>query len=254
MGKMTKNKKACANINNGLEEILKAVGVRSVKQEKNNKNNNTVLPNDFFDFLQTSSFRYLSINDRELIAKELKRRKITELIHFTSKSNLNSIKKLGGILSRKQLSERSDTHYSFTDENRFDGELNGISVSITRPNYFMLRQKIENGQIKEPYIITIKAELLLNPNMRFVFYDGNASSPDKNKGSTYKDFLRMFQNDKPVIFTSKDGTLQSKTREELFRKENETTDGQAEILVEGIIPFEYITSAYKFDLEGEEDE
>ena len=171
---MTKNKEDCANINNDLEEILKAVGVRSVKQEKHNKNNNTDLPNDFFDFLQTSSFGYLSINDRELIAKELKRRKITELIHFTSKSNLNSIKKLGGILSRKQLSERSDTHYSFTDENRFDGELNGISVSITRPNYFMLRQKIENGQIKEPYIITIKAELLLNPNMRFVFYDGNA--------------------------------------------------------------------------------
>ena len=111
----------------------------------------------------------------------------------------------------------------------------------------MLKQKIKNGQIKDPYIIKIKPELLLDPNIRFIFCEGNAARFDGKKGSKYEDFLRMFQDTDPITFISRDGEIQSKTREELTRKNNETTDGQAEILVEGKIPFKYIIGSCEFD-------
>lgn len=205
-----------------------------------------VYKNDYFDLFEPSSFGGMSQKYRDILAQELKRRSITKLIHFTSESNLHGIKRLGGILSRKQLSKHPEIQYSVTDENRLDGELNGISISITKPNSFMLDQKIENGQIIKPCIIEIRAELLLDPNIRFIFCESNAARYDKNKGPLFKDFLRMFQNSEPITFRSRSGVVKSMTRQDLWRRDNETTDEQAEILVEGMIPMKYIIGAHRY--------
>ena len=147
---------------------------------------------------------------------------------------------MGGIFSREQLDRKCKGKFSFTDDQRLDGELNGISISVTTPNSFMLRHKLRNGLIEDPIIIEIKPDILWDPNMRFIFCEGNAARKDKNKGSDYNDFKKMFQDDYPLVFSDSFGFLKSMTRDELYRSDNETTDEQAEILVEGKIPFSYI--------------
>ncbi len=108
----------------------------------------------------------------------------------------------------------------------------------------MLKKKIDNDIIKNPYIIEIDARLLLDPNARFIFCEGNAASYSKNRGPAFKDFMRMFQNDYPLDICSASGFLYSRTRTDLNRKLNETTDEQAEILVERIIPKKYFIRIY----------
>ncbi len=191
-----------------------------------------------------TSFIKMDDIDRSNLAKEIKRRGITKLVHFTSEDNLASILKMGGILSRKELDKHPGVEYSITDYNRFDEELNGISISITRPNEYMLNYKIRKGLIENPYIIDIRPELLLDPDMKFLFCESNAARKDKHKGSFYKDFLRMFQDDEPV--RNSKGYITSAERKYLYLDDNLTTDIQAEILVECKIPMKYIIGAHKY--------
>lgn len=191
-----------------------------------------------------SSFIKMDDIDRTNLAKELKRRGITKLVHFTSEDNLSSILKMGGILSRKELEKYPSIKYSITDKNRFDEELNGISISITKPNEYMLNYKIKKGLIKNPYIIDIRPELLLDPDINFLFCESNAARRDKNKGSCFKDFKQMFQEDEPV--RNSRGYITSAKRKYLYLDDNLPTDAQAEILVEGKIPMTYIIGAHKY--------
>ena len=191
-----------------------------------------------------SSFIKMDDIDRSNIAKEIKRRGITKLVHFTSEDNLASILKMGGILSRKELEKHPNIKYSITDKNRYDDELNGISISITKPNEYMLDYKIRKGLIKNPYIIDIRPELLLDPDINFLFCESNAARRDKNKGSFYRDFVQMFQEDEPV--RNSRGYIRTLNREYLYLDDNLPTDAQAEILVEGKIPVKYIIGAHKY--------
>ncbi|SVE57448.1 uncharacterized protein METZ01_LOCUS510302, partial [marine metagenome] len=67
----------------------------------------------------------------------IKQRKIEKLIHFTDLRNLSSIKK-HGILPVKTLKEKGIRYY-YNDENRYDAQLGGVSVSITSRNDYLLR-------------------------------------------------------------------------------------------------------------------
>jgi len=183
-------------------------------------------------------FGPISEKYRPCFEDEIKKRGIQYLIHFTHKSNLDSIKR-NGLLSKEDL-ERSGARYRFTDDGRYDGRRDGICVSVSKPNVAMLTEKIRSGAIKDPIIIRLDPRLLLDPSLRFMFFDGNAASNDSEGGSLFRDFRRMFT--KPSIEI--DGKIL--TREDLNRKPNEPTDYQAEIMVQGRIPSKYIIDWYDY--------
>lgn len=239
------------------QKLLIDAKTRSIPfNEGQNKEYKTLIKNEdakkpLEKVISSSSINKNSIrvddSDRKKIAEEIKKRGIQKLIHFTSRKNLTSIRNVGAILSRKQLINHSEIDFDIMDDNRFDDELNCISVSITKPNKYMLRQKISEGRLVEPCIIEIDPCILLDPDVNFKFCERNAARRDIAKGSTFSAFLQMFQSDKAITFTDRCGFFVTRTRAELNRKDNETTDEQAEILVESKIPVKYIICARKYE-------
>lgn len=77
--------------------------------------------------------------EKERIEKLLeiaKNHNIEYFVHFTRLENLDSIIQKG-IITRSELNFKQ-INYQYTDENRFDNQLNTISLSVTFPNYKML--------------------------------------------------------------------------------------------------------------------
>ncbi len=108
--------------------------------------------------------------DLTAISNFLQRRQIKWMFHFTHFSNLESIFQ-NGILSRVAM-QGKNICYEPTDKDRFDGLLGGISISLSFPNYWMLKRKVESkGNIF--VIIEISANALLSKRM--VAFPSNAS-------------------------------------------------------------------------------
>lgn len=188
-----------------------------------------------------SNYRYL----KEL-EKIINERGITKLVHVTPKENVESIKKYG-ILSRLAIyNNKNIKQYNVTDLNRLDGDMDSISVSITNPNSFMIKRKLNENVCSEFYVIEISPKVLLDPNIELLYCSGNAAKNLEkiNIGSYIPDFLKMFQY--TVFFIDRFGIPQVKSREELNRMDNEPTDEQAEVLIKGCIPKKYILDAYPY--------
>ena len=119
--------------------------------------------------------RQLYIKANEKRQRQIKqfiiKRKIKQLIHFTDARNLDSISK-HGILSVQKLKE-TGTHYYYNDGQRLDKHLNGVSVSITSINHYLLANfhRRENRQWLE---ISLKPEVLFIN--KCLFYDYNAAT------------------------------------------------------------------------------
>ena len=62
-------------------------------------------------------------------------RGIQSLYHFTQADNLENILKYG-ILTRKELNEQSIAYFQ-CDNDRAEGHLDSVSLSISHPNYKM---------------------------------------------------------------------------------------------------------------------
>ena len=73
----------------------------------------------------------------------LEARKITTLYHFTPLQNVRSIFN-HGILSLDDLRAKG-INYKASDENRGDPIANGICISLTKPNDYMLSSKLTQG-------------------------------------------------------------------------------------------------------------
>lgn len=174
------------------------------------------------------TYRHLCLLNQEL-SKSFKAHNIKNLIHFTPIKNLENIYKYGGLYSRRMLSSKNIS-FNRTDTNRFDGQTQAISLSITYPNCKMLLQKSD---------IDI-AVLVLNPRFLFhrfdpkTFYPTNAAyqSGTAKHGNDLDTFESMFG--KCVI--SKSGVI---NRSDALPPEY-ATDCQAEILYEGKIEFSEI--------------
>ena len=111
-------------------------------------------------------------NPRDLtsISNFLQRRQIKWMFHFTHFLNLESIYQRG-ILSR-ELMQGEEISFEPTDMDRLDGLLGGISISLSFPNYWMLKRKVESRG-NNFAIIEISANALLNK--RIVAFPSNAS-------------------------------------------------------------------------------
>lgn len=166
--------------------------------------------------------------DKDLIKDEINKRGIKTFVHFTHIDNLSSILK-NGVLSIDEMG-RHGINYHRIDENRFDRRTNWISTSITEINSCMFWQKcIEKNLNPDDYVILFLDPLYIIDNTRYCFTSINAASKEVANGvlyDTYNSFLSMFND------TGRKDTLLA----------NQTTNVQAEVMVERCIPAKAIKS------------
>ncbi len=176
---------------------------------------------------QASKICYDDINE---ITNYLDSRNVTSFFHFSPICNLDSILQ-NGICSRDYC-DSCGIKYQHTDVTRYDNLNEFISLSISFPNYKMRYMK--EKEMKQRFII-----IEIDPSIikKFgvgerLFCNINASSTkiDKVIGPNLKHLKSMFACDDI-----------RKTRELPLQY---TTDPQAEVLLKGPIPIEYIKKIY----------
>lgn len=166
--------------------------------------------------------------------KLLAKYNINSLYHFTRADNLTNIFEYG-LLPRDVLSSRKISSY-FNDDYRLDNCLNAVCSSIEFPNYKMfyaLRQKDTNIDWA---VLRLDAHILCNFPCAYCWTNAANSEISKIPLEDRKKtdaFLGLFEN-KPNY----------PRREELNIPDNYPTNPQAEVLVFGTIPIEYIYNVY----------
>ena len=155
----------------------------------------------------------------------LQRRDILYLYHFTNVENLENIL-VHGIMPRAFL-ESNNIEFCYNDRVRMDGRLDCSSFSVTHPNYKMLHTL----RIKHPQtdwvVIEIKSNVLVYKTA--YFYSTNAASnTEKHKQVEEHIGLRAFN----AMFEE---LSDSPSRIDLNLSNNEPTDVQAEIMIQGIV-------------------
>ncbi len=161
---------------------------------------------------------------KEEYLKVLYDNKIKAIYHFTNISNLESIMKYG-ICNRKYMNENK-INYEYTDANRFDKQIDCISLSINQTNKSMLMSKT-NKFYNDWIIIELDAEQIINNFYNEICYCKNnaASSEMINLLKNNKEYLKSVSAFKNMF-------------------ENNKNYSQGELLLEGNIPFEFVTNIY----------
>lgn len=161
---------------------------------------------------------------KEEYLKVLYDNKIKAIYHFTNISNLESIMKYG-ICNRKYMNENK-INYEYTDANRFDKQIDCISLSINQTNKSMLISKT-NKFYNDWIIIELDAEQIINNFYNEICYCKNnaASSEMINLLKNNKEYLKSVSAFKNMF-------------------ENNKNYSQGELLLEGNIPFEFVTNIY----------
>ncbi|MCH1415894.1 MAG: DUF4433 domain-containing protein [Gammaproteobacteria bacterium] len=189
------------------------------------------------------------------IRKEIENRGIINLVHFTHWRNLKGIYTLKKIISRKKLLkerliDREDILFKHNDNFRMEGE-QYINLSITHINrnlFKAFRSRSQNNASINWCVIKLDKQLLSDTSLKCLFSVTNAASATAKKygiGTDLINFQNMFLNEINITNTFNSGTIYRKSQ-----KDNETTDNQAEVLVLGDIPINYIK---KVCFESEED-
>ena len=189
------------------------------------------------------------------IRKEIENRGIINLLHFTHWRNLKGIYTLKKIISRKKLLEerlidREDILFKHNDNFRMEGE-QYINLSITHINrnlFKAFRSRSQNNASINWCVIKLDKQLLFDTSLKCLFSVTNAASATAKKygiGTDLIYFQNMFLNEINITNTFNGRTIYRKSQ-----KDNETTDNQAEVLVLGDIPINYIKEVC---FESEED-
>ncbi len=95
-----------------------------------------------------------------------KERDITQLIHFTQASNLNSILEHG--LCTRAFLDQNDIQYEYNDDLRIDGFENTISLSVSFPNnrmFYRLRKEEDCNWI----VLLCDAQILIDCECIYCF-------------------------------------------------------------------------------------
>ena len=178
-------------------------------------------------------------NNKLEIINILKNRNITKLIHFTDVRNMPSILE-HGILPPKRLKEDGIEPHS-NDPNRFDNQLEGISVSIMKRNQHVLK-KFHNRDPRQWVEIEINPDVAVTKNC--LFYQTNASN------GKYKDVNEEYLRSSKAFASIFDEQVitKGKTYKRDNKKSYEPTDEQAEIIVRWKIPKRKILSWKEIDV------
>ena len=186
-------------------------------------------PKLYYYVLKMNKDEYESFKYYALVRSEryniIKSKNITDLYHFSPIENIDSILKCG--LCSRDFAKLVGVNVIFTDQNRYDGELNKISTSISFPNYKM-KYSLELHENFKFVIYSINPRILL-AKLDTQFYHTNAanaifSNIDKKALTTNEAFLSMFD----------------QYNRDPFIPDNYTTDPQAEVLIDTCIPSSYI--------------
>ena len=178
-------------------------------------------------------------NNKLEIINILKNRNITKLIHFTDIRNMPSILE-HGILPPKRLKEDGIEPHS-NDPNRFDDQLEGISVSVMKRNQHVLK-KFHNRDPRQWVEIEINPDVAVTKNC--LFYQTNASN------GKYKDVKEEYLRSSKAFASMFDDHVitKGKTYKRDNKKSFEPTDEQAEIIVRWKIPKRKILSWKEIDV------
>ncbi len=164
----------------------------------------------------------------------LAERQIEWLVHFTQADNLPNIMQYG-LLPRTVLDEQN-IHSFYNDDYRYDDCLNAICMSIEFPNYKMFYKLRQDNPQTDWVVLFLKADILCDFPCAFCYTNaGNAamySTPIEQRMGKNA-FLRLF-----------DDPPNGPTRKELNIGDWYPTNPQAEVLVFGTIPTEYISKIY----------
>ena len=164
------------------------------------------------------------VERRNNILLRTQEKKIPYLVHFTPTDNLQSIEKYG--LCSREMLDHNSLKYTYTDDSRYDGWLNWVSLSISFPNYQMFYKKRNSLENVDSWaVILINQKVLWELDCKYL--PTNASKSEvmnaANDYSSFEGFENMFGNpqkrhDIPDFYT---------------------TDPQAEVMVHGTIPKHY---------------
>ena len=150
-------------------------------------------------------------------------RNIQYLFHFTRSSNLSSIL-THGIIPRGTL-QVSNTPFTFNDAERFDRREDRTCLSISFPNCKMLCQMMANFPNDDWAVIRLKPSILWQNDCLFTETNAAKAYIRDTPDATLKGRVALEK-----LFANEE------LRKQSGRKEHETTDVQAEVLVSGIIP------------------
>ena len=170
----------------------------------------------------------------DLIAEEIRKRRITRLCHFTKTSKLlHILSSEEGILATHFLDVSQEDILTRNDQSRFDGHTEYISCSVEYPNTWYLN-RIKNSDLlfKDWVIVFINPDIMCNPQTKFCHRNAAAGS-----GAYIKTGLDGFKG----MFES---SVFGQTRINRTSKMLSCcpTDGQAEVLVYKKIPRSKILS------------
>ena len=177
----------------------------------------------------------------ERILNILETRKITQLIHFTKRQNVNSILN-NGLLSLEELKKRS-LEYVYNDPERRDDWNYAISLSITYKNTFLFESFKKRQKLNDSDFVEIKIDPSVIVENECIFCDTNAASHTFDQYRQNDDELAILKTwlafDGMFKETVKRHTLNERGKIKRFnQKPNETTCSQAEICLIGNIQSE----------------
>ncbi len=186
-------------------------------------------------------------NEKSKIENFLDKRRIKNLYHFTDIKNLKSII-LNGLQSVASLSEKGIV-FKKNDDSRADGELDHISVSISKINSKVLNAYVNSCRIEHAVIVEIDSSILYEHSLyqNHIFCQTNAATKESFKGRGSICLFKMF--DEEVEYKLSNGNINKYNRKTQNLKLNEPTTPQAEILINKEITVNFIKRIYS--LEGE---
>lgn len=199
--------------------------------------NTTIYMNGLISNIKKDGAEIIMDNEKEKIASFLKGNNIEYLVHFTPVKNLKSILE-HGICSNKYCNEHG-IKYVPTDKDRYDGYTDFISLSISFPNYKMFYKKRQTMDEDFAVLLIDSSVLKLYDQKERKFSNKNAASNNSQKGGSFEYLKQMFE--RPSL------------REKLGLQENYTTDPQAEVLIKGRIPTDYIKEIHINTLDAYEE-
>ena len=184
------------------------------------------------------------MKSNEQIQEIIKRRNITQLIHFTRKKNIQSI--LGhGILNIDELKKRN-IKYIYNDPERKDGWDFAISLSITNKNSYLYEKFKQRQNLNDKDFVEIKIDPSVLLESKCFFCDTKAANYtfDEYRENTEKlntltfgiTFEAMFKDNVYRHYNNQSGIINR-----INKKTYETTCSQAEIcLIGNIQPEKFI--------------
>jgi hypothetical protein len=165
-----------------------------------------------------------------LVSEFCSTKRIVYLIHFTRIENLKRILQQG-LINRKELSRLPESERPiFNDQERFDGHIEAVCLSISFPNYQMF-YKLNKDKPDDWVVLLLDSSILWDLDCAFCQTNAASSIISRiplEQRKTLKALVQMFNDEENV------------SRDELAIPANFTTNPQAEVLVFGTIPTNYI--------------